>query len=221
MFAGNLIASSITPLSYYDSVEDALLHMYNAQVFHLPLVNDGLFLGLISLKNLIDVANKGQKLRQLNLDLQKMSVKENMHFQEVLKCFSQTDLSTLAVLDEEGHYLGVITSHQLMEAASEKFSSITNGAIIVLHIGNRENSLARIAQIVESDNAQILSSYVTPSAQNDGFEVTLKLNRQHVSTVVAAFERYDYEVRGVFQHDNSEDDTSQLRFHSFMKYLNV
>ena len=56
--------------------------------------------------------------------------------------------------------------------------------IIVLEITNKNNSLAHMAQIVESDNAQILSSYARTFPDSTRMEVTLKINKQDISGII-------------------------------------
>ena len=77
-----------------------------------------------------------------------------------------------------------------------------------------------MAQIVEADNAQILSSYVSSFADSTRLEVTLKINKTELSSIISAFERYNYEVKAVFNNTQG-DDGSADRFNSFMNYLNV
>jgi hypothetical protein len=77
-----------------------------------------------------------------------------------------------------------------------------------------------MAQIVEADNAQILSSYVQSFPDSTRLEVTLKINKTDLSGIIASFERYDYQVKAVFNSTMSDNGTED-RFNSFMNYLNV
>jgi hypothetical protein len=77
-----------------------------------------------------------------------------------------------------------------------------------------------MAQIVESDNAQILSSYVKTFPDSTRMEVTLKTNKADLSAIVATFMRYEYTVKATF-HNAGDDDGSKDRYDSLMNYLNV
>jgi hypothetical protein len=94
------------------------------------------------------------------------------------------------------------------------------GAIIVLEISNRNNSLAHMAQIVESDNAQILSSYMRSFPDSTKVEITLKINKQDISSISATFLRYNYDIKAVFSQNDRHDDTMD-RYDSLMNYLNL
>ena len=95
-----------------------------------------------------------------------------------------------------------------------------SGGIIVLEVSSVDYSLAQISQIVESNNARILSSYIMSSPDSTKIEVTLKINQLELSRIIRTFERYDYLVKETFQKDASDNDI-QIRFDSLMNYLNI
>ncbi|RZK24845.1 MAG: CBS domain-containing protein, partial [Flavobacterium sp.] len=128
--------------------------------------------------------------------------------------------SIVPVLDANKNYLGLVSIHNLLNCTAEMYAVKEPGGIIVLSISNRNNSLAHMAQIVEADNAQILSSYVSSFNDSTRLEVTLKINKTELAGIIASFERYDYEVKAVFNHTQSDTGTTD-RFNSFMNYLNV
>ena len=51
-------------------------------------------------------------------------------------------------------------------------------------------------------------------------DVTLKLNTNELSSIVAAFERFEYEVKGVHQDESYHEDVKD-RYDALMKYLDV
>ena len=51
-------------------------------------------------------------------------------------------------------------------------------------------------------------------------EITIKLNRTDIASIVAAFLRYDYTVKATF-NDARVYDTSQERYDQLMNYLNM
>ncbi|HUH32608.1 MAG TPA: hypothetical protein VLZ28_01565, partial [Daejeonella sp.] len=85
---------------------------------------------------------------------------------------------------------------------------------------NRDNSMAHVAQIVESENVQILSSYIRSFPDSTKLELTLKLNRTETSGIVASFLRYDYVVKATF-NDQKSDEGSQDRYDQLMNYLDI
>ena len=63
---------------------------------------------------------------------------------------------------------------------TQNFALITNandpGGILILEVKNKDYSLAQAAQIVESENAKILSSYIHSNGSNVTLDLVLKIN---------------------------------------------
>jgi len=220
MFAGELISNVIPPLRTSDTVRKALERMNEFKLYHLPIVNESQYLGLVSEEELMEARDMEIAIGALPVKLLNTFTFENAHIYEVIRLFSELQLSVVPVLDPQKNYLGLISINNLLNFTANLYSVSEPGGIIVLSISNRNNSLAHMAQIVEADNAQILSSYINSFPDSTRLEVTLKINKTEISTIVAAFERYDYEVKAVF-NNSSHDDGSMDRFDSFMNYLNV
>lgn len=220
MLAGELISNIIPPLKTSDSVQKALDRMSEFKLYHLPIVNEAQFLGLVAEDELIEIRDQETPIGSLSLSILNPFVFENAHIYDVVRLFNQLQLSLVPVLDMNKNYLGVVSIHNLLAYTADMYALKEPGGIIVLEISNRNNSLAHMAQIVEADNAQILSSYVSSFADSTKLEVTLKINKTELSSIIASFERYNYEVKAVF-NNSQNDDGSADRFNSFMNYLNV
>lgn len=220
MFAEEIISNAIPPITTDDTVQKALDRMTEFKLKHIPVVKDGQFYGLVVEDDLLGVRNHDTPISQLPLTLLNAFVFNNAHTYDVMRLLGQLNLTAVAVLDQHKNYLGIISINNIMGFMANQFAVNEPGGIIVLEINNRDNSLAHIAQVVEADNAQILSSYVNSFPDSTRLEITLKINKTELTSLVASFERYDYNVVAVFNNTQS-DDGSQERFDSFMNYLNV
>jgi acetoin utilization protein AcuB len=220
MVASELISNAIAPLKSADSVQRALDRMNEFKLFHLPIVNGNQFVGLIDESDLMEVRNTETEIGSLSLKVVNPFVMQDAHTYDVIRIFNQLQLSIVPVLDYNRNYLGSISIHSLLEYLAGVFAVAEPGGIIVLEISNRNNSLSHMAQIVEADNAQILSSYVQAYPDSTKLEVTLKINKTEISSIRASFERYDYEVKAVFNSTEANDGTAD-RYNSLMNYLNV
>ncbi|HTM98166.1 MAG TPA: CBS domain-containing protein [Pedobacter sp.] len=220
MLAIALISNVIPPLKTSDTVGKALERMSEFKLYHLPIVNETQFLGLISEDELVEVRDQETPLGSLSLAIHNPFVFDNAHVYDIIRLFNQLQLSIVPVLDAKNNYLGLVSIHNLLSCTAEMYAVKEPGGIIVLSINNRNNSLAHMAQIVEADNAQILSSYVSSFPDSTRLEVTLKINKTELSGIIASFERYEYEVKAVFNQTQADNGTAD-RFNSFMNYLNV
>jgi acetoin utilization protein AcuB len=220
MFAAELIADAIPPVHTSDTVQKVLDRMVEFRVRHLPIVNEEQFLGLLAESDILPEVDHQTPVGALALSLVNPYVREDQHIYDVIRLFYEQQLTVVPVLDIKKNYLGVIPINRM----NEYFAAITSvsqpGGIIVLDINNKNNSLAHMAQIVESDNAQILSSYVRTFPDSTRMEVTLKVNKQDLSNILATFLRYEYDVKATFNH-NEHDDGAMDRYASLMNYLNL
>ena len=220
MFAAELIANPIPPVHTSDTIQKVTDRMIEFRVRHLPIVNHDQFLGLISETDMLAEPDLSTEIGALGLSLVNPYVLEEQHIYDVIRLFDEQQLTVVPVLDNKKNYLGMIS----INAMNRYFAALTAvdepGGIIVLEIDNKNNSLAHMSQIVESDNAQILSSYVRTFPDSTRMEVTLKVNKLDISAIIATFLRYEYTVKATFNHTEN-NDTSMDRYDSLMNYLNL
>jgi acetoin utilization protein AcuB len=220
MLASELLSNAMPPARTSDTIQKVIDRMAEFKVSHLPIVNEDVFLGLVSEDELIEHSDYNTPVGDLFLTLVNPYVVETQHIYDVMRLFYEQQLSVVPVLDIRKNYLGLISINSMNEYFAKLTSVTEPGGIIVLEITNRNNSLAHMAQIVESDNAQVLSSYLRSFPDSTRLEVTLKVNKQDISGIVAAFLRYNYTIQATFNFTPVDDD-SMNRYDSLMNYLNL
>jgi acetoin utilization protein AcuB len=220
MLAIELIADAIPPVHTSDPIQKVIDRMVEFRVRHLPIVNEEQFLGLVAENDLLGVTDYQIPIGALALSLVNPYVLDDQHIYDVIRLFYEQQLTVVPVLDVKKNYLGLISINAMNEYFARLTSVTQPGGIIVLEISNKNNSLAHMAQIVESDNAQILSSYVVSYPDSTRMEVTLKVNKQDISAIIATFLRYEYDVKATFNH-TGDNDNSKDRYDSLMNYLNL
>jgi acetoin utilization protein AcuB len=220
MIARDLITDEIPPLIHTDSGEKALHWMEEFKVSHLPVLKNGNFVGLISETEILDRKDLDQSLDVLFDHLSRPFVYENVHIYEVLSRMAEHRISVLPILDAQEKYVGCTSVHQLMTMIANTGSIREVGGIVVLEMNRIDYSLAQIAQIVESNQAKILSSYIMSTSDSTKIEVTLKISEIDLSRIIRSFERYDITVKASFQR-SSENDDMQFRYDALMNYLNM
>jgi acetoin utilization protein AcuB len=147
-------------------------------------------------------------------------VLEEQHIYDVIRLFYERQLTVVPVLKYKKDYLGLISINSMNEYFAKLTSVSEPGGIIVLEVDNKNNSLAHMSQVVESDNAQILSSYTRTFPIAPVWRLPLKVNKQDISNILATFQRYNYDVKATFNFTD-HNDNSMDRFDSFMNYLNL
>ena len=221
MLAGELISDVVTALKTSDSGTKALSWMEVYRIKHLPIVNHREFLGLISDADIYDLNNPDEPVGNHNLSLKKPYVNENQHIYEVIELLSRLELTLVPVLNYDKQYLGVITQEELTQRFAHLSAMQQPGGIIELEMVEHDYSLSEISQIVESNNAKILSLYVASSEDNSKLRVTLKINFTDLTSIMETFNRYNYTIVSSHTNDEDMDEFYQDRFDVFLKYLNT
>jgi CBS domain-containing protein len=220
MKALELISEEIPPLTHTDTGEKALRWMDEFKVSHLPVLKNGNFVGVISESDILDKLDLEDTLDKLFDHLPRPYVNENAHIYEVLAKISEHKLSILPILDDNEKYLGCTSIHHLITKIANTGSIKESGGIIVLEVNSIDYSMAQIAQIVESNNAKILSSYIMSPSDSSKLEVTLKINQIELDRIIRTFERYDYVIKASFQKSSGDEDV-QFKYDALMNYLNL
>ncbi len=221
MLAKDLISDVIPSLKTSDSGQKALYWMDIFRISHLPIVNNEDFLGLISDKDIYDLNMSEEPIGNHTLSLFSPYVTDKQHVYEVMELASRMMLTVVPVLDENNRYLGLITMTDLLHYFADMAAVKQPGGILVLEINTNDYSLTQIAQIVESNDAKILSMYISSHALSTKMEVTLKINRQDLTSIIQTFDRYNYIIRASFMNDDDMDSLYENRYDLFMKYLNM
>lgn len=220
MFAKQLITDDIIPLKTSDSGAYALNWMDENRVAHMPIVNEVEFLGLISDDDIFGMNNFEEPLGNHNLSHLSHSVYEDQHIFEVIKVINENNLTLVPVIDYQNRYVGSITSQSLTQQMSQIISVNNPGGVIVLEVNNNDYSLSQIAQIIESNDAKVLSLCITSKEESTLLEVAIKVNTMEISAILQTFNRYNYTVKASYTDTENVDDLKD-RYDSFMNYLNI
>ncbi|MCO5259817.1 MAG: CBS domain-containing protein [Crocinitomicaceae bacterium] len=218
MIAIDLITEDIPPLTHLDTGEKALRWMDEFRVSHLPVLKNGNFVGLLSESDVLDKMDEKQTLDVLFEHLPRPFVWATDHLYEVVAKMGEYSITVLPVLDKDEKYLGSTCIHELIQAVSNIGGIKDPGGIIVLEVDKVNYSLAQISQIVESNNAKILSSYVYNLKDSNQIEVTIKINETDLERIIRTFLRYEYVIKASYQRTDSDDDLKD-RFDALMKFM--
>jgi len=220
MIASELISDIIVPLKTSDTVDTAISMLAEFKVAHLPVVNNNAYLALVSEDDLMSDVDLDTPVGNVKLGLPRLMISATQHIYDVIKMMSEHRLSLLPVVDKEENYIGVISLESLAVNMNKMAAVSQPGSVIVLEMSQNDYSMSEIAQIIESNDARILSMYITSSIDSTNMEVILKINKQDLGGIIQTFSRYNYTVKASYGQDENPEDLRD-RFDSLMNYLNV
>jgi len=221
MISRQLMTSAIPSLKVAETGSDALYYMDEYRVSFLPVLDGPLYLGLISESEIFKLADPDAPLAEQKVPYKMVYINESQHIFEVIKIMTSEKISILPVLDENKLFLGCITVNSLVENFGKLTAMYNPGAIIILELNQNDYVLSQIAQIVESQDIKILSLYVSSDIDSTKMEVTIKLNKYEIQSLVKALTRYDYTIKATFLEDKKMVDDLLDRYNALMNYLNI
>jgi len=92
--------------------------------------------------------------------------------------------------------------------------------VIVLELNQNDYSVTQIGNIVESNDAKILSLHVSSIPDSTKIEVTIKINREDLSRVLQTFNRYNYTIKASYNYGDYDNDLKS-KLDEFMHFLNI
>ncbi len=222
MVARELISDSVPTIKPTDNGEDALILMEEFKITHLPVVDNGALLGLISEADIFELKQPEAPFGNHNLSLQSPFVLEQSHLYDVAELMTRLNLTVVPVVHQsEAEYVGSILHTRVAHELANFFALHGPGGIISLQMKEVNYSMFEIARIVEDSGARILSSSVKVEPESRFYQVTIKLNLEDISSVIKAFERYGYHVESYYMNSGMLDTIMQERFDSLIRYLDT
>lgn len=215
-----LIKRDIRPLTKGADINLALEALEQNKIQHLPVVEDGFYIGLVSEEFLQEMDSSTFDISGMEYRLPIFSFNPKNHMFDAIAKISEGKLSMLPVVDDEMKYVGYINPDDVVHALGDMLSIKNPGGILVLEMRQNDYHLSRLAQIVESHDGKILASYLAFNSSTHMLEVTLRISLEDLSGIIQTMQRYNYTILQVF-HRSDHDLDLMSRYENFMKFLNM
>jgi len=216
----DVISVTIPTLHLDDTVAQALQLMGEFHVEHLAVVLDSKLQGLVYEDDLLNVADDGITLQELQPQFSKLLVHAETHFLEAVQLVNEYGLTVIPVIEGEQEFLGAISQADLFKQLAKQTGANEPGGVIVLELEKRGYSFSEISKLVETNDAQIIQLNSYYDNISELFLVTIKVNKFEISDIVATFQRYDYTVKYYFGEELYENELRNNYDH-LMNYLNM
>ncbi|ARN78165.1 acetoin utilization protein acuB [Nonlabens spongiae] len=212
------IINDVQPLDINDSVKKAQTIFSQMTYSHIPIMDQGFYIGCISETDAHCFDSK-QTMEEIKYSMSAFQVDKNTHWLEILKAFAQNQSNIMPVLDENKKYLGYYELTDVMEFFNEAPFLNEPGNVVVVTKGSTDFSFSEIAQIVETNDAELYGLFISDHKEHLT-EITLKISTSNLSAILQTFRRYSYEVLSL-DEDDSYLDTLKERSDYLDKYLNI
>ncbi len=221
MLAATLINPMIPVLKLTDQVSTALDWMDEYRTSQLIVAEEGIYKGIVSQDILLEIPNADELLSRVIIQHEDIYALEDQHPYELLRLVNQFGLLIIPVVHDNKILSGSILVNDLIEQFANELGVQEKGAVIVLKIAERDYSLSEISRLIESNGTKVLSSYYSSSESSHPLQesrLTLKLNRTHITPIIATLERFGYDIMEAHANDPIES-IDQERLDMLLRYL--
>jgi acetoin utilization protein AcuB len=221
MIAEGLINQMIPALKLTDKAEKAIIWMEELKTNQLPVIEGRTFRGLISEDLILESNDLDRKIGDFRLVSENCYVGEEQHLFDIIRVAQEHEAEIVAILNINGEFMGVSSHEDTIRAFSGTLAVQGLGGILILKMRAIDYSLSEVSRLIESDDAKILGSFLSQDEKtpNDVF-LTLKINKEDLTTVIATLERFDYHIVAKF-HDNNNITTERERLDNLLNFLNI
>lgn len=221
MIAKDLLTNDLPVLVLRDRVYNALSMMDTFNVSHLPIVQHGKYVGLVSEDQLFQVCDPSLEVSSCHFSQEGSSVFDDQHLLDVTSLVSKLSLTVIPVLKKDNSYMGSIIAFDLISHLNNLLGVEFPGTIVVLELNSIDYSLSQISQIVEYNNSRVLSLYTNCKSDCKKLSLTIKIDTDNINSILESFERYDYKIKSIFSSDDNNKDIYVDRYDNLMNYLNI
>lgn len=211
----------IPPLKATDDAHKAIVWLEEFRCQYMPVVDNSKLLGFISEDIILETNDIDKEVSQFDLVGKNCYVQLDTHFYDILKIAADNKLQMVGVLNEEQNYAGVITVQDTLSSFAQTAAVQLPGGILVLSMNYVDYSLSEISRLIEENHAKILSSIIKEDPLDPGkIRLTVKLNQQDMSRIVATLERFGYRVIGRYQETKPIENEKE-RIDMLLRYLDI
>ena len=221
MIASSLLSNVVPVLKKDDTCAQALGWMDLFRVSHLPVLEGETYVGLLSDEIMYTHGSIHDTIGMLDIPREMTFVYEDVHMYDVIGVASSRLLSVVPVLNRKEVYQGSILLTDILHNIDKLLCIDDPGGIIVLEVNKIDYSLAEVAQIVEYNEAKVLSCYVTCMPDSNKVEITLKVNTARIESILDTFIRYRYVIKNTFVSGEDMNEEMRDRYGLLLKFMEM
>ena len=221
MIASSLLSNVVPVLKKDDTCAQALGWMDLFRVSHLPVLEGETYVGLLSDEIMYTHGSIHDTIGMLDIPREMTFVYEDVHMYDVIGVASSRLLSVVPVLNRKEVYQGSILLTDILHNIDKLLCIDDPGGIIVLEVNKIDYSLAEVAQIVEYNEAKVLSCYVTCMPDSNKVAITLKVNTARIEPILDTFIRYRYVIKNTFVSGEDINEEMRDRYGQLLKFMEM
>lgn len=214
----DFIINDIKPLNITDHISDLQLLFNQLTYSHIPIQNNGVYLGCISETD-AHCFEANESIENVSYTAEGFFVRPHTNWLDILEAFAKNNSNLMPVLDENNRYIGYYELKDIIQLFYDTPFLAEPGGILIIEKSINDYSFSEISQIVESNDAKLLGAFVSKMGA-DLAQITLKIGNASINDVIQTFRRYSYNIISGHEEDTYLESLKE-RSKYLDKYLNI
>ncbi len=220
MLINEILLSQVPVLKRDDTIAEALIAFEDCKLTQLPIIENDKLIGIID-EEVIAVANQALNVETLLTDLIPIYIYPEQHLLEALKKISIYNADLIPVIHQDTkEYMGSLLSSQLIKSVGTYVSASSTGAVVVIEVNPYQYSFGELCRLIETNDAFITQLNTYTNTSTGMMTVSIKVNKNEVSDIVATLQRYEYQVKAYFGDEYYANELRENYDH-LMNYLEI
>lgn len=213
-----LLQNQIPIVDSHTTVATLLNYLEKNNFSHFPVIENELWIGNISTENLV-LESENTLLENLKMNFQYFSSEKSTYWTLLWENFMHNNSNIVPVIDKNRKLLGVYRKKDFLDFWDNIPSFTEKGTTIIIQKSISEYSFSQICQIIESNNAKLLSIFII-SFENNSCNILVKTNGLNNTEIIQDLRRFDYEIISKHLEDSFQNKISDNSEY-LQKYLNI
>ena len=197
-----------------DSVSKALKTLRAQGVNALAVVENKVFIGLVSSDNLSQAISPEQSLADLRNHFSTFRMEEEEDVLASLPWFDEPTLDVIAITNGEGYFRGYLTKNEVGNLLLNSGLENKNGGIIRIPFQASRDSLSTIIRIIEEENGFVVRSFFQEP------NVVLQVQTEAFGKIISNLERHGIFIEKAFVF-GEQLEIDQDRFDHLMRFIDL
>ena len=221
MLALTYLSYDFPTLSLQDSIQKGLKVLHQSKQTNLAVLDGKKLVGNITERLLMQCLHPDGKISQLLTDLAHYSLESEEDVLASLPWFESSGFSLLPVTDEDGKYLGYLTSAEVAKLLINNGFNSSQGGIMYIPFHSQRDSFSLIARLIEENNGLITRSFLIQNPKDAmGLpELVIQVQTDQFAAIIQSLERHNIHIEKAF-HFGKNEKVDTGRFDLLLKYLN-
>ncbi len=145
----------------------------------------------------------------------------SLHWSQLLTFFNTLNIGILPAFNNNNEFVGLITRNALISRIPDFTTLEEPGAIILLECDSIFYAASEVIRIAEMHNTRVVALFTHYDNATKTIKITLKVTLQEIRDITGAYERFGYQVTGVFMNKDLDNDVYADRYESLLRIFDL